>query len=618
VLQSMRSSAKYIFWFIAITFIGGFLLVDTSGLLGRAPVSTGTTVAKVNGEDITFAQWQAAIDNAVRQEEARAGRALSLDERQRLENEAFEQLVNDILVAQELKRRGIRVTDEEIQQAALTSPPPEFMQAPDLQTEGRFDPAKYQRFLASPAARQQGILVALEQYYRREIPRLKLYDRIASDVYLTDARLWRIYQDQNDSAQVTYVAFSADSLADSVVTVSDAEIRDYFEEHRDDFRRQGRAVVSLVSVPRVLTAEDSVASRARAEQLRAEILAGASFEDVARRESADSGSALDGGSLGRGTLEQLTFVEPFEQAAAALAAGEISQPVQTQFGWHLIKLDARQGDTLALRHILVPIAQSDSSAARTDRLADRLAEAAANSDRPAAFDSAARALGLPVRREAVVEGDVLIIDNRYVPDVAAWAFSGAQPGESSDLITGDDGYFVARLDSLTLGGAQGLDGVRDDIRALLAREKKVERLVPAATQLAQQAASSTLEAAAQARGYVVDQTPTFARVGGAPGLGVANQAIGAAFGLPVGAVSGAIPTLESAIVMRVDRRIEADSAAWAAQREGQRAQLSQQLRQQRVQQFLAALRREAKVDDRRAEVRAMGRQLDQEAQAPGF
>ena len=63
------------------------------------------------------------------------------------------------------------------------------------------------------------------------------------------------------------------------------------------------------------------------------------LEDVARRESADSGSALDGGSLGRGTLEQLTFVEPFEQAAAALAAGEISQPVQTQFGWHVIEVD---------------------------------------------------------------------------------------------------------------------------------------------------------------------------------------------------------------------------------------------------------------------------------------
>ena len=340
MLQSMRSSAKYIFWFIAITFIGGFLLVDTSGLLGRAPVSTGTTVATVNGEDITFAQWQAAIENLVRQEEARAGRALTLDERQRVENEAFEQLVNDVLVAQELERRGIRVTDEEIQQAALTSPPPEFMQAPDLQTEGRFDPAKYQRFLASPAARQQGILVALEQYYRREIPRLKLFDRIASDVYLTDSRLWRIYQDQNDSAQVSYVAFSADSVADSVVTVSDAEIRAYFDAHRDDFVRQGRAVVTLITLPRTVTAADSAAARARASALRQEILAGTStFEDVARRESSDSSSAVDGGFLARGTLESMGFVPEFTAAARAVPTGQISEPVQTAFGYHLIKVD---------------------------------------------------------------------------------------------------------------------------------------------------------------------------------------------------------------------------------------------------------------------------------------
>ena len=617
MLQSMRSSAKYIFWFIAIAFIGGFLLVDTSGLLGRAPVSTGTTVAEVNGEDITYAQWTAATESLVRQEEARAGRALTLDERQRVENEAFEQLVNDVLVAQELERRGIRVTDDEIRQAAQTSPPPEFMEAPDLQTEGRFDPAKYQRFLASPAARQQGVLLALEQYYRREIPRLKLFDRIASDVYLTDGRLWRIYQDQNDSAQVSYVAFSADSVADSVVTVSNDEIRTYFDAHRDEFQRQGRAVVSLVTVPRVLTGADTAASRARAEQLRQEIASGAAFEDVARRVSADSGSAAEGGALGRGTLDELSFVEPFETAAASLAAGEVSQPVATQFGYHLIKVDARQGDTLTLRHILVPIEQSDSSATRTDRIADDLAEAAANSDRPAAFDSAARTLGLTVRQEVVSEGDVLISNDRYVPDVSAWAFSGVQPGETSDLITGDDGYYVARIDSLTLGGAQPLEAVREDIRRVLAREKKVaERLMPVATELARQAAGSTLESAAQGRGYVVDRTPMFARVGGAPGLGVANRAIGAAFGLPVGAVSQAVPTLESAVVLRVDRRVQADSSAWASQKEVQRAQLTQQLRQQRVQQFLASLRRDAKVEDRRAEVRTAGREF--EATAPGF
>ena len=612
MLQSMRSSAKYVFWIIAITFVGGFLLVETSGLLGRAAVTPGTTVASVDGRDITYAEWQAAIQNASQQEQARLGRGLTADEQGRVEEEAFEQLVNDVLVAKELARRGIVVTDEEIVLAARTSPPAQLQQAPELQTEGRFDLQKYQRFLESPAAKQQGILVALEQYYRREIPRQKLFNRIAEGVYLSDARLWRIWQDQHDSAQVSYVAFSADTIADSLVTATDAELRAYYDAHRREFVRQGRAVVSLVAIPRVVTAADSAASRDRAAQLRQQILGGGDFAEVARRESADSISAQQGGALGRGTLAQLNFVEPFETAAAALAPGEVSEPVQTQFGWHLIKVDEKAGDTLSLSHILVPIGQSDSSARRTDRAADELARLIANSTDGAPFDSIARARSLPVGRHVVTQGDALLAGDRYVPDVAAWAFSGARVGETSDLISADDAYYVARLDSLRRGGEQRLEDVRDEVRTQVLRRKKLERLTPTAAQLAQTAAASTLEAAAQQRGYVVNQTPTFVRVSGVPGLGVANQAIGAAFGLPAGAVSAPVPTEASVVVLRVDRRVPADSATWAAQKEVQRIQLTEAVRQQRVQQFLASLRREADVEDRRDEIRALTRGVELE------
>jgi len=613
VLQSMRSSAKYIFWIIAITFVGGFLLVETSGLLGRAAVTPGTTVATVDGRDITYAEWQAAIQNASQQEQARLGRGLTADEQGRVEEEAFEQLVNDVLVAKELERRGIVVTDEEIVLAARTSPPAQLQQAPELQTEGRFDLQKYQRFLESPAARAQGILVALEQYYRREIPRQKLFNRIAEGVYLPDARLWRIWQDQHDSAQVSYVAFSADTVADSVVTATDAEMRAYFDAHKRDYVRQGRAVVSLVAIPRVVTAADSAASRERAVRLRQEILGGADFAEVARRESSDSLSAQQGGSLGRGTLAQMNFVEPFETAAASLAAGQVSEPVQTQFGWHLIKVDEKVGDTLSLRHILVPIGQSDSSAVRTDRAADELARLIANSTGGAPFDSAARARNLTVAHHVVTQGEALLAGDRYVPDVSAWVFGGARVGETSDLISADDAYYIARLDSLRRGGEQRLEDVRDEVRAQVLRRKKLERLTPAATQLAQAAVASTLEAAAQQRGYVVNQTPTFVRVSGVPGLGVANQAIGAAFGLPAGAVSAPVPTEESVVVLRVDRRVPADSATWAAQKEVQRIQLTEAVRQQRVQQFLTSLRREADVDDRRDQIRSLTRGVDLES-----
>ncbi len=609
MLQSMRSAAKYVWVLLIVFFVGGFLLLDTSGLIGAGGITTGTTVGKVNGQSISYQQWQVASQSMAQQEEARLGRALTLDERQQIENEAFEQLVNEILLAQELERRGIGVSDDELR-AAAQFPPPQLMQSPELQTDGRFDPEKYRRFLASPAAREQGLLFQLEQYYRQEIPRQKLFSRIASDAFMTDAQLWRVWQDRYDSAQVSFVAFPADSVPDSAVTVSDAEIRDFYNRHSDDFVRPGRAVVSLLRIPRTIGPADSAATRERVVALRNEILGGASFADVARRESADPGSAAQGGALGRGTLEEMSFVEPFEAAARELAAGEISGPVMTQFGYHLIRVDERQGDTLALSHILVNFQQSDSSAARTDRLADSVARIAANSDQPARFDSAAKAVGLPVVRGEALEGNVLIVDGTFVPEVAGWAFGGAQAGETSDIFTTDDAYFMARLDTLTAGGEQSLDAMRDDIRELLAREKKVEQQMPKAQALAQAAAGSSLEAAAQAQGAPVQQTGMFSRASGAPELGAADRAVGAAFALPVGAVSSAIPTQAAAMVIRVDRRVEADSTVWAAQKDAQRMQIVPALREQRVRQFLTNLRAEAKVEDRRAQVRAAGRRVD--------
>ena len=366
MLQSMRSAAKYVWIILIVAFVGGFLLVETSGLLNRDVVTSNTAIAEVNGEDILATEYFRAVQLREQQESQRLGRGVTLDERQQLEQAVFDDLVNDRLVRQELDRRGIQVTDAEIIQAAQSSPPPELLQNPELQTDGQFDPEKYRRFHANPAAKAQGILQYLEAYYRSEIPKQKLFAQVASDVYASDARLWSLWQDSHDSARVTYAAFRPELIPDSAVKVSDADVSAYYERNRKSFERPGRAVVSLVSIPRAVTAADTVAARQRAQALRDEIAGGAKFEDVARRESADSASGSQGGDLGRGPRGR--FVPEFDAAAYALPVGQLSQPVATPFGYHIIRVDERKGDTLALRHILVRIGQSDSSAARTDRL----------------------------------------------------------------------------------------------------------------------------------------------------------------------------------------------------------------------------------------------------------
>ncbi len=606
----MRSSAKWIWLFIVICFVGVFLFAETSGLLGLgggARITTSTAVAEVNGVDVPYLQWVNLSNAKAQQEERQMGRGLTLDERRRVEDQAFEELVSNILLEQEYKRRGIRVTDQEVVEAAQQSPPPELMQNPELQTEGRFDIDKYRRLLRSPAARQQGLLLQLENFYRTEIPRAKLFDQLAGDVYVSDSKLWSVYRDLNDSAQVSFVKFDAATVSDSSVKISDSDLRAYYDKNRESLKRPGRAAVTVLTIPRVVSAADSQASRARAEALREEIVKGAKFEDVAKRESADTISGRDGGSLGSGPKGR--FVKQFEDAAFALKPGEVSQPVLTPFGYHLIRVDTRKGDTLSLRHILVKIQQSDSSAVHTDRLADSLARIAAQQEQPSRLDSAAKVLGLKPEHMSVIEGEPLMAPNgKPIPSVSAWAFGAVKVGETSDLYDSDDGYFLARLDSISPGGIPSFEQVKNEIRAEFIGRRKAETLVPKAKELAAAAATSTLEAAASAKGMTVTKSEMFTRPQFVPGLGRFNAAIGAAFTLPEGKVSQPLVTDEGAFVLRVDRRVKADSAVWAAQKDKQRQEASNAMRQLKVRTFLNELRKGAKVEDNRKELNAAARQ----------
>ncbi len=603
MLQSMRSSAKYIWIFVTVAFIGGFLLYESSGLFGSAPITSTTAVATVNGQDILVTTWQALSAQLEQQRTASSGESISLDERNAIQNQAYDQLVSDALLSQEMRRRGITVSVDELTNAAKYSPPPQLMQDPELQTNGQFDLEKYQRFLASPTAKQSGLLLQLENYYRDAIPKQKLYQQITSGLWISDATLWMNYRDAHDSAAISYAAFVPSDADVAAAPVTDAEIRAYYDEHKKDMARTGRARVTFTEIPRTVTAADSAAVRNHAIALRDSIVSGAvKFEDVAKTESVDSASAVRGGDLGKGVKGR--FVPAFETAAAALKPGEISPPVLTQFGYHLIRLDSRNGDTLAMHHILLRIAQSDSNADRTDRKADTLAKMAASSETPDKFDAAIKALGLKTYTADVTEGQTLVYNGQQVPSVSAWAFGGAKVGESSDLYDDDAGYYLARLDALTPGGTPSLDAAKRDIKLLLARKKAVQKEVDPARKFAIAASASSLQQAGQLLNTQVVKTDAFTRVSGIPNAPNASRIVGAAFALPVGTVSEPIVTDEAVFVIEVNRRVDADRKTFDAAKDQLRGQYLNSMQQGRIQEFVANLKTAAKITDRRKEVEA--------------
>ncbi len=605
MLQTMRSWAKYIWIFvIAAPFIFVFLFYQTSGLGNAASVTPSTPVAKVDGQEILYADYTRQVDNQVRSEQQSSGRSLTQDEIRQIQNSVFDQMVTQILLEREYKRRGISVTADEIREYAKYAPPSWIQQSADLQTDGKFDMAKYQRLLQSPVARQSGLLVQLEDYYRTEIPRQKLFEQVTAGVYVSDADLWRAWQDTHDSAQVSFVSWNSAPDSADMKAVTDAEIQQYYDGHHDAFTAPGTAQLSVVQIPRVITAADSAAVRAHLLKLRAEIESGTtSFADVAKRESVDSVSAANGGDLGMSSKGQ--FVQEFDNAAWALKPGQLSGPVLTPFGYHLLKVNSRKGDSIDVSHILLRIQPTDSNEARIDREADSLANMAGTSEIPSKLDSAASALHLTIYRLTATENQPAMLRGTQVPSASAWAFGGARPGDISDLFDDDNGYYLVRLDSITQGGLRDLGAVRDQIRATLAARHHLDRLMEPAKAFAAAAAGTSLEAAAAKMKLQVGQTPTFTRAAFVPGLGGQfTAAIGAAFGLPLHTVSAPVRDEMQITVERVDHRVTADSAAWLAQKDAQRQQRINQLQQARVQMYLQYLHDSAKIDDRRKSIDA--------------
>ncbi|HYT84367.1 MAG TPA: peptidyl-prolyl cis-trans isomerase [Gemmatimonadales bacterium] len=597
MLRTMRANAKWVFYILA----GSFILWLAIGQVMTILEPSANIVLKVNGREVPVAEYQQRLQAAYEQYRQRYGTApMAREEERQIQDQVVNQLIQEILLQQEYRRLGIRVTDEEVIEAARSSPPPEVMRDPQFQTNAQFDITKWQQFLRTGADR--AVLAQLEALYRDRIPQVKLAQYVTADVYIPDAKLWRIYRDQHDSATVTVLAVWPAALRDSA-PVTDAELERYLRAHADEYKQPAVAFVRFVAIPRLPDAADSAVARSRVERIRAELARGAKFEDVARRESSDTTSGRQGGDLGWVKRTESTFDPQFMQAVRALPPGQLSRPVVTQFGYHLIRVDAARGDSVKVRHILVPIEPQGAHLDYVEARADTLERLAADQTDGALLDSAARRLNLPVSGlYRVVDGEWLQLGPYRIPDVSVWAFE-APVGETSPVIEAKPAYYVFRLDSLVPEGVPPLAAVRDRLLAAVRVEKQKEMARRHADSLAAQLRGTrNLPAAAAARGLAVQRFGPFTRLQPPSYLAQEPLLLGTAFGLRVGERSGVVAGENGYFIIESLGRKLADSSAWRAQREAQRTQLLNAIRQARVQQYVDALRAKATIVDRRKDI----------------
>jgi len=597
----MMKSVRNVTTKVAAVIFGLLMLIfvlQLSGIFDRNSGSafSSASVGKINGQPIDARTYQAAVQQTIDNQQKQTPGRLGLEQTDQIRNEVWDQFVDRAVMEAQYKKYDITADQDEILSAMRTQPIQELVRSQEFQTDGQFDLAKYQRWLASPGAAPY--LEVLAAQYRDEIRRSKLLQAVTADVYVSDAALWQQFRDVNEMATISLTAIlPRNAVADSLVTVTPAEVAEYYKQHQALFERPKTAFVSYVSLPSFPDASDTAAALARAQQVRAEIVGGAPFAEVAHRESSDSVSAKNGGDLGewkKGDMDKA-----FDAAAFSLPINAVSEPVLSQFGYHVIQVSSRSGDKAKARHVLIPIEVGGTHRDRLEAQADSLDRLGDQKVSPAAFNDLAKAMGLQVRTTSIQQGTQVLDGNIVVPDAGIWAFQAAA-GTASPVIETSFAYYLFRLDSLAKSGIPALADIRGSVESAARDDKKVVKARELAqAYIARLDKGETLADAAKAMGFPNRQFGPFARV--QPPI-QSGQVVGAAFVLKPGEHSGAIETPQGIYVLETVTLVPADSARFVKDLEKLRTDSIRRARQNRVRNYLQALKDAATIVDNRAEI----------------
>ncbi|MDE3215914.1 MAG: peptidylprolyl isomerase, partial [Gemmatimonadota bacterium] len=261
------------------------------------------------------------------------------------------------------------------------------------------------------------------------------------------------------------------------VSVSEQEVQQAFEAMKGNLPRRPSTFTwrQIVIAPQP-SAKEKAAARARADSIRAEIVAGADFAQIAKRESADSTTRAVGGDLGwnrRGS----GLVPSFERVLFAMEPGQISPVFETPFGFHILRVDRINGPERKARHILIRWQIDSADLARTAALADSVKQIWLEGKVP--FDSLVARYNDNASREETSILTPYPFDS--LPQTYQDAFAGLKDGSAvvfriaDAQMPGIPKYVVARVASYEAGGTMTLDDVRARLRQNLEQSASIRR-----------------------------------------------------------------------------------------------------------------------------------------------
>ncbi|MGA9526318.1 MAG: SurA N-terminal domain-containing protein [Myxococcaceae bacterium] len=474
----------------SLIFIAGIALVFTlqfgPGANGcAAPLGQieSTSAAVVNGEEIpvqAFAETWARQMNFLRAQ----GQPITeeLARQFGMPKQVLDQMVDAELLAQAAEKHGIVPSDEEL--AKL------IHQNPDFQKDGRFDVDTYRQMLRDYYRKTD---VQYETELRRQLAAQMMLETVANSAAVSDDEVKARFQKEGNRANVTYVRFTPTMFVDQVKDPTPEELASYKQAKAKEIEASYNANKYLYSQPAQVRARHILikgeGAKEKVENLRKEIVdGGKDFAEMAKQFSEDPGSKEKGGDLGFNTSD--AWVKPFSDAAFALKEGEVSQPVESEFGVHLIKVEEKKPPmNKPLEEVSGEIATQMWKKEKAKDLAKAeaekaLAELKAGKDLKALYPAEEKQEGVlsfqaPKKPEAGETGEFNASVESIprigpAPELLPEVFARTTPGVLDRVYPIGDGFVVANVTSRQLPSDAEYEQKKEELRAEARRAKEFE------------------------------------------------------------------------------------------------------------------------------------------------
>jgi len=581
---------KIAFAIIILSFVIGYAMLSSPG--GPAGEDQSAEAAIVNGKAIAFNDFQTTYSNLyqVYQNIYQDQFTPALEKQLKLAEKTLDSLIDQVLLQDEAERQQIEISGKELVDAIAN--------VPAFQENGVFSKDRYLQVLAYQRLNSE----QFEAMQRSELISTKVREQLQAGVTVTDEEIDEEFRNNNEKVNLNYVSLTPASFEKKVkvtdealatyfaeqqevfrtpemvslrylqfvperyldeVTFDENELEKYHRRHLDQFEILEKIKASHILIKVDEGTDETVRAekKAFAEKLLEEVKTGKDFAELARVNSDDAASAVKGGNLGYFTRGSM--VKPFEQAAFNMKPGDISEVVETTFGYHIIKVEEYTEPGVRSLEESMDEVKAGLRQEKAKQLAFEKAMDAYNINRKTGdLEAAATTNELGLKESGLFARD------GYIDGIGSNAeiINAAHLLEENTLakpVATDDGIILFALKERVASHIPELDEVKDLVTASYQATEAVKLAKAAAEELvADLVDGGSLVKLAKRGEYTVEETGEFTRTYSpfVPRLGTSEELSTAAFEVKEGetAIDQLFEIQKRFVVVEVKERFPAD------------------------------------------------------------